>query len=265
MLKNTICSLIILVLYSFKPDINGPWIQTKGRQVIIYSRPYNHSKTDSPDSLIIQKIIKEQEQAILLINERLMTNFEAKVKIYLYNSDEAKEKIGTNSGGGCDFRKNRIYFTFHNSTICNTIRNTYDYVGVHEMVHIISNNELGICKTRFFGEGYSNALDGNYGVIMKDNQLAFRRNDSTLVKIIEKGKLLKPSDLLNNEDKIPEYEYYPQIGCLMDWLFKTYGVEKINKLYSFKKDKIVSRFSEVTGDSFNEMERRYEGLIQDQK
>ncbi|PKP15911.1 MAG: hypothetical protein CVU06_15670, partial [Bacteroidetes bacterium HGW-Bacteroidetes-22] len=70
------------------------------------------------------------------------------------------------------------------------------------------------------------------------------------------GKLLKPSDLLYN-DSIPEYAYYPQIGCLIRWMFDTYGVDKINKLYGFKRDEIENAFQKVTGVEFRQMEAEY--------
>ena len=59
----------------------------------------NYSDYSSPDSLIIQKIISEQEWVIDYINSSIATNFRSKVRIFLYNLDEAKEKIGTNGGG----------------------------------------------------------------------------------------------------------------------------------------------------------------------
>ncbi|HPT32711.1 MAG TPA: hypothetical protein PLW67_12765, partial [Prolixibacteraceae bacterium] len=68
--------------------------------------------------------------------------------------------------------------------------------------------------------------------------------------------LLTPSELLYN-DSIPPRAFYPQIGCLVSWLFDTYGVEKINRLYPVKRKNIEAQFLEVTGESFVEMERKY--------
>ncbi|MDO9510218.1 MAG: hypothetical protein Q7J34_00535 [Bacteroidales bacterium] len=196
----------------------------------MYTRPLNYSQSTSPDSASIQAIINEQELVIDFINERLNTHFDSKVKIFLYNTDEAQEKIGTNGGGFASLNKfkKHIYLTFHLEPYYNSVMNKTDYLGVHEMVHIITLSELGNIKTRFFGEGYSNALDGNYGTENKNGILTRQRIDSTLVRIKKHGKLLKPSDLLYN-DSIPEYAYYPQIGCLIRWMLDTYGVDKINK------------------------------------
>lgn len=190
--------MLFFSLTSWKADTKGPWVITKGKRVVLYTRPNDYSKADSPDSSTIQTVIQEQEQVIEYINERLNTDFDSKVKIFLFNRDEAKEKIGTNGDGFANLSKfkRHIYFTFHPKPFFNTVMNKYDYLDVHEMVHIITLNKLGNLRTRFFGEGYSNAIDGNNGVENKDGIWTRRRNDSTLVKIIESGKLLKPSDLI---------------------------------------------------------------------
>ncbi len=254
--------IILLILFftlaSWKADITGPWIITKGRRIILYTRPVGYSKTDSPDSAVIQSVIQEQEQAIDYINKRLNTNFDSKVKIFLFNRDEAKVKIGTDGGGFTNPNKFRrhIYFTFYSKPFRNTVLNKYDYLGVHEMVHIVATSEIGHAGTRFFGEGYSNAIDGNYGAENRNGILTRKRNDSTLCIIKQNGKLVKPSDLLYN-DSIPESEYYPQIGCLINWMFEKYGVYKMNLLYDLKRDKIEQEFQKVTGVKFQDMELEY--------
>lgn len=248
--------IIILLFSSWKADKSGPWITTKGKRITLHTRPSDYSKTQSPDSLVIQQIISEQEEVMDYINDRLKTDFNGPVEIFLYNYDEAKEKIGTNGGGFAALNGRQLFFTWYGKSIFNTVRNREEYVGVHEMVHIITLNKLGHITSRFFGEGYSNALDGNYGSKLENNRMIRLRNDSTLVKIKAKSRLLTPSELLHN-DSIPERSFYPQIGCLVSWMFDTYGVEKINQLYAVKRKKIEEKFLQVTGDSFAEMERKY--------
>jgi hypothetical protein len=258
-MRCTIATMFLFFsLVSWKADLKGPWITTRGNRIILHSRPLNYTRTESPDSLTLQKIIREQERAIDIINERLHLDFNSEVDIYLYNLDEAKEKIGTNGGGFASLKKSesRIYFTFRNEPLYNTIKDTYEYVGVHEMVHVVTNSKLGGLTTSFFGEGYSNAVDGNCGSQMVHNHLAWYRNDSTLAKIIRVGKFKTPTELLHNED-IPVREYYPQVGCLVNWLFETYGVDKINRLYAVKKDKVQGEFFKETGERFEDMEKKY--------
>lgn len=249
--------LLVFICSAWKADTRGPWITTKGKRVVLYTRPLSYSKATSPDSLAIQAIIAEQEQVIDYINEKLKVNFDSKVEIFLYNYDEAKEKIGTNGGGFASLNGRQIFYTYFGKTFFNSIRNAEEYVGVHEMVHTITLSELGNIRTRFFGEGYSNALDGNYGSMLENNRMVRLRNDSTLVRVKKRGIILrKPSELLYT-DSIPEREYYPQAGSLIRWMFDTYGVEKINKLFSLKREKIEEEFFAVTGERFTDMEKRY--------
>lgn len=258
-MKRTFFLLIVLIsLSSWKADTTGPWVKTKGERIILYTRPLNYSDSNSPDSLTIQKIIKEQEWVIDYINSSIATNFKLNVRIYLYNLDEAKEKIGTDGGGFVSSSKMfpKMYFTFRNQPIFDPIRNKNVYVGIHEMVHVVTRNQLGRVRSAFFGEGYANAIDGCYGSKVLDDQLVFRRIDSTILRIKEHGNLLSPHDLLYDSN-IPAREFYPQIGCLVEWMFDTYGVESINELYSVNRYKIENEFTRVTGDTFDEMTGKY--------
>ena len=248
--------LTFYALTALSADLSGPWIKTKSHRIILFTRPKNYSKTVSPDSTAIKKILQEQEKVIDYINEALKTDFRSKVKIYLLNFDEAKAKIGTNGGGFCSPKKKRIYFTFYNLQFYNTIRDQDEYIGVHEMVHLITKYELGMPNSRFFGEGYANAVEGNYGSKNIDGHYIKKRNDSTLQEYRRQGKVLTPSELLFN-DSIREREYYPQIGCLITWLFKEYGVGKINQLYTLEKNQIENGFYRVTGDSFKAIDEKY--------
>jgi len=256
------CSLVLLILLlspsTWKADTKGPWIKTRGESIILYTRPQNYSDYNSPDSLTIQKIIKEQEWVIDYINSSIATNFKSKVRIYLYNLDEAKAKIGTSGGGFASLGKiqPKIYFAFRDQPIFDPIRKKNVYVGIHEMVHVVTRNQLGPIRSAFFGEGYANAIDGCYGSRVLDDHLVFRRNDSTVMKIKEQGRLLSPHDLLY-DSHIPAGDFYPQIGCLVGWMFDTYGVESMNRLYSLNRYKIEDEFPKVTGDSFDEMATKY--------
>jgi len=253
--------LVILVILffistSWKVDKSGPWVITKGQRVSLYTRPIHYSKSASPDSLTIQCILNEQEQVIDYINNRLNTDFQSNVRIYLYNLDEANEKIGSGGRAKSNRFKRHIYFTYYKNPTFNTINYQYEYLGVHEMVHIIADNQFGRRTTRFFGEGYANALSGNYGSKKQGDKMVFIRNDSTLVDLIALDKFMKPSDLIDN-DFLSARDYYPQIGCLVNWMLETYGTDKINQLYNLKRTDIKEKFEIVTGVSFEDMEEAY--------
>lgn len=255
---NILFVILFIIFTSLKIDKQKPWIITKGRRVTLFTRPPHYNKSPSPDSLTILKIINEQENLIDRINNRLSTDFQSSVNIYLYNLDESNEKIGTIGGGrarSTGFRRN-IYFTYRQNPTFNTITKEYVYIGAHEMVHIIADNQLGRKTTRFFGEGYACALSGNYGSKKQGDRMVFIRNDSTLAKMIALDQFLLPSALIDN-DSLPAREYYPQIGCLVNWMLETYGAESINRIYNSRRTDIKTKFQQVTGVSFEEMEQLY--------
>ena len=51
----------------------------------------------------------------------------------------------------------------------------------------------------------------------------------------------------------------------MKWIFKEYGIENINKLYTFNERQIEKEFIKVTGESFAIMERKYMTHLQNEK
>src|ERR1035437_5543558 len=231
---------VTLILSSFKADKSGPWIVNKDKNIILYTRPLNYSKSVSPDSITIRKILDEQNQSIAFINNALNTNFNSKVIIYLYNYDEAMEKIGTN-GGGFAFASRllgkHIFFTY-NSKLHESVK-YQDFLGKHEMTHIIVGTKIGKTKTRLMAEGYANAVDWTYGCTSIDYWIK---------KYKAEHKMVKPSDLLiNNGAKIPEVEFYPQSGYFIKWLFSRFGIKKVNKLYSINKENFIEEYKNVTG------------------
>jgi hypothetical protein len=106
--------LILSTLSNAKGNTKGPWIVTKSGRVTLYSRPLDYSQSSSPDSLAITNILQEQNDCYNEINNKLQLNDDFEFSIYLYNNDEAKEKIGTNGGGYANSKKRVIYYTYFN-------------------------------------------------------------------------------------------------------------------------------------------------------
>ena len=109
---SVLLSSICFISSCANENIDGKWIVSKRGKVILNTRPINYSKVTSPDSLIIDAILDEQNESMLLINTKLETNFVSEFTVYLFNSDEAKEKIGTNGGGHVNLTTLTIYYTF---------------------------------------------------------------------------------------------------------------------------------------------------------
>jgi len=94
-----IAIIIFLLFCSFKKDISGTWVVNEREHIKLYTGPVGYHEKPSPDSVDIRQIMEEHEKVIDSINEKLKTDFNDIVEIFLFNYDEAKEKIGTNGGG----------------------------------------------------------------------------------------------------------------------------------------------------------------------
>ncbi len=244
-------SILLISLTNFS-IFKTKWIKTKRDNVVLYTRPQNFSDSISPDSARIEQVLSEAIACIKEINKKLGTNFNAKVKVYLFNYDEAMEQIGTNAGGAANVKENELYYVNFRDPSFDPIRKRNSYIGVHEYVHLVSFNELGFASTRLMAEGYACAIDGCYG----SKVINGRRTRTQLKDQITFDKIKKPSELLDGED-MPEGDFYPQAGIFVNWLFNEYSVEKVNKIFVLKKEDFESEFEKITGESFQDMEKKY--------
>lgn len=247
---------------SQKKNIDGPWVVSKKGKVVLYTRPLGHSKTPSPDSLAIAAILNEQNNGVHYINRQLNTHFRARFSVYLFNRDEAKEKIGTNLGGSSNSLTRTIYFTFSGKPKRDPITGNMEYIGRHELVHIIANNSLGVSYSKMMAEGYANAIDGTFGKERDSTGIVQAVLLETLVKQHTKeDKLLKPAQLVDGYEEHPSSVYYPQVGFFMAWLFNNYGIRQINKAYASNNLNVVANIEKVTQTTFADIEAKYLAYI----
>lgn len=245
-MKNYLILLILLSLFSnFKLDKTGPWIENKKNNILLYTRPANYSNSPSPDSMDITKILNSQTKNYEEINSFLKVNSNFQVKIYLYNHDEAKEKIGTNTGGGAKAMLKEIYFTFDTTLL----HQSDDFMGNHELAHIIASNALGYPATLLMNEGYANALSKGYAGFPLVSYIKYR---------VDKGDILSPNELLKaKRNQYEENIFHPQSGYFVNWLIENYGIENINKLYPLEANQIKEKIFQLTGKEFDEIEKDY--------
>lgn len=249
----------MILFSSFRFDLKGPWIETRLGNIALYARPAGFSDTPSPDSLDIDKILSAQIKDIEIINKTLKTYFNTEVKIYLFNHDEAKTKIGTNSGGGAKIKIREMYFAF-NKDLANIMD---DFVGLHEMVHIVTSNELGYPATHLMNEGYSNAISNGYKLRLTENgKIVYTSLEQWMKDLTKENKILTPSEMLKKGDALHDDLFYPQAGYFVKWLMDTYGIETINLVYPLKPKKINKKLSELTGTDFETIEKEYMKYIE---
>ncbi len=252
--------LVCLILCAgFKFDLNGPWIENRLGNITLYTRPTGFSNTPSPDSSDITKILTAQVNDVGIINNTLKTDFDAEVKIYLFNHDEAKTKIGTNSGGGARVKIREMYFAF-NKEFADKMD---DFMGLHEMVHIAAGNVLGYPETHLMNEGYANALSNGYKLhITEDGKIVGTSLDQWMMDLAKENKILSPAEMLKEGDRIHDDLFYPQAGYFIKWLMENYGVATTNAIYPLKAGKIIKAMPELTGKDFATIEKEYMKYIE---
>jgi hypothetical protein len=260
-LKTLIGLLFTLLLISCGKDpfefLDGPWVTTSDKNIILYTRPQNYTGVKSPDSIVIKSILSDQNNFIDTINSRLKIKYTGTCKIYLFNSDEAKRLIGTNTGGKADYSRSEIYYTFFSEPFYYPEFNLNSYLGFHELTHIVSFNVLGQTNNKLMSEGYACFLDNSYGAkYFETGQLVRCSNHEWMQYYVKNNLVLTPKQLFD-ADNIPEQNYYPQAGTFIKWLFSQYGVEKINMLFNVDKASYKSKFKELLNKNFDDLEADY--------
>lgn len=259
---NILISLLFtLLLFSCGKDpfefLDGPWIMNSDKNIILYTRPQNFTAVKSPDSIVIKSILSDQNNFIDTIEFRLKIKYTGTCKIYLFNSDEAKELIGTNKGGKADYSRSEIYYTFFTEPFYYPEFNLNSYLGLHELTHIVSFNVLGRTNNKLMSEGYACCLDNSYGAKYSSfGQLVRMSNAEWMTDYVKNNLVLTPKELFEAND-IPEQNYYPQAGNFIKWLFSQYGVEKINMLFNVDKAAFKSKFKELFNKNFDDLEVDY--------
>ena len=64
-----------------------------------------------------------------------------------------------------------------------------------------------------------------------------------------------------NETYEDERIYYANAGVLIRYWVRNYGVKKINRLFSVTRDKFKETFENITGTSWDAMERKYKNYL----
>ncbi|MBN2780479.1 MAG: hypothetical protein JXR21_00780, partial [Candidatus Marinimicrobia bacterium] len=145
-------------------DLQGDWTCLRSGKIVLYCRPSGFSGVPSPASDERDSLVSQQNFYYTVICDSIQKTFDDEVVIYLYNSDEAAEHIGTSGGGHAIPKLNAIYFTYlpgqREHTDPYGIENPL--MGAHELAHVISHRTLGYPGTKLMSEGYANWLDGGY-------------------------------------------------------------------------------------------------------
>lgn len=262
-IKYSIISLALCVILisctdlivSVRPD--DDWKGIENGSIELYYRPIDYSETKSPTWEQADHIINAQNIYYHAIQDSINRSFEDDVRIYLYNYDEAKEKIGTNGGGHALPKFNTYYYTFidSNRSITDHFGVVDPYIGAHELVHVITHRTLGYPKTKLMSEGYAVWLDGTFARYhIKDIIRNFRDEHPE--------RILSPNDMILNADAYLSSVFYPNAGIFAKFLVKRYGIDMINTIFTVSEDNLISELENLRGESWNELCTAYEFYIE---
>ncbi len=254
----SILIIFLVVVFSisctdFVADFNpqDEWNILESEKIVLHFRPGGFSSSLSPNLQQAREILRNQEFYYQVIQDSIKKHYNDRILIYLYNWDEAKELIGTNGGGHSIPKYNTYYYTFIPGLpeFTDQYGRVNPFVGLHELVHIITHRTLGYPGTKLMSEGYAVWLDGSYAR-KSINDIMRRYRNSAKHKILTPDQLL--SEVVDNESV-----YYPNCGVFIQFLVNTYGIEIINKLFTSKKENYKYDFQKYTGDDWNIMNEEY--------
>lgn len=258
-MKNTIL-LLLAFLVGFtqcKKDhgstiLDGPWVDTAQGLVTLHTRPAGYGSGDSPDQAAIDSTLSHQNAFLELINQRLNTSFNQKLEIYFYNKDEVESKLGVKAGGSTNPKRKEIYYSFGFNQYYPNLK-LYDYLGVHEMVHMIAENSIEQGGTTMMIEGLAVSIDGTLGNVGSTRKMLYEWID----EYKKAGKIYTPTQLLEKPSTITDGEFYAQSGNFVKWLLEKFGPTKVAQLYVLDKDHFISNFEKITGQTFAAIEENY--------
>ncbi len=255
------CLLLVFFMAScseFFPRVekDDEWVVHEYANIILYSRPENHSQTASPDDDAIFTILENQHFYYETIKDSLGLNFQEKVMIYLYNLDEAINSIGTYEGGHAVADRSSIYYTFKRPSF----RDNFDriaYIGPFEMVQVITQQAFGKPFTQMMNVGYAMAFTGTMGRDEGfDGEIYGHRILFLMEELYRNDQLMTPHELLHNTGRA-RHVYYPNAGFFVLYLWKHFGITNINRLFSLSREEFEKGLLQVTGNNLDDLTDHY--------
>ncbi len=238
-------------------DREEDWRTASSGSVSVYYRPQNATAAPSPTAAQAQKIAENQAFYARVIQDSIQRQYEDDVLIYLYNTDEAEERIGTAGGGHSAPRYLAVYYTFIHNIAPYTDQYGVEnpFVGAHELVHVITHHLLGNPGTKLLSEGYAVWLDGSYGRRDIDELIRVYRDDFSDYDFV-----LTPSELLSESVEI-EKVYYPNAGVFTRFLVREFGIETVNSLFGAEPENFKREFEKRTGMDWHSLSKAYQDYI----
>ena len=232
------------------------WVVHEYANIMLYSRPEQHSQTVSPQEHEIFTILENQHFYYETIQDSLGVNFQEKVMIYLYNLDEAIKAIGTHEGGHSVADRSSVYFAFRRPAYYDNFGRKA-FIGPLYMTEVITQQYFGKPFTKMMSVGYAVAFTGTLGRDETfDGDVIGHRILFLMEELYRNGQLMTPHELLNDTDRSREV-YYPNAGFFILYLWRHFGITNTNRLFNLSKEDFEKGFLQVTGNSLNAVTDHY--------
>jgi len=259
--KHITLAIVMLLLagctdFFAKVEPHNDWVVSEEGRIILHTRPEGFSTTASPDPGDINMLLDNQNFYLQMITDTLGLQYNGKVLIYLFNTDEALDAIGTQNGGHSMPDRSAIFYAFRRPAWFD-VNGRLTFMGAHEMVHVVTHREFGKPFTKMMSEGYATAIDGAYGRrSTSSGTIVAKTVKQWMIEHYEAGQVLDPMEMLHEGD-FPENIYYPNAAFFIEYLWNRFGIETINKLFTIPASTFENRFRFLTGITFQQAAADY--------
>lgn len=225
-------------------QVENNWNFKQSGNIIVFYNPLWDSPSFSKKE-IIDTILINQNYYYNCIQDSIHRKFRNTIAVYLYSSEDGKKKIGISNGGYASPDRFTYYYSvsFIKSDLLKLGRK--DYIGAHELTHVITFNCLGVPGSKLFSEGYAVWLNNVYSEKYLFDWL----------KYLGFNRILTLQQLIDGtaEDKI----YYPNCGTFIKFLVSKYGIEKANSFFTINNKDLTEAFKKTLGIDANQLQAEY--------
>ncbi len=225
-------------------QIDNNWKSQQRGSIIVFYNPLWDSPYSSKKE-IIDTILINQNYYYNCIQDSIHRKFRNTVAVYLYSNEDGKTKIGTSDGGYANPDRFTYYYSVSFTKSDLLVLGRKDYVGAHELAHVITFNCLGVPGSRLFSEGYANWLDNTYAEKYLFDWMKFWG----FSRILTLQQLIEGT----SEEKI----YYPNSGTFIKFLVSKYGIEKANSLFTINNKDLTEAFKKTLGKDADQLQAEY--------
>jgi hypothetical protein len=219
---------------------NGFQYYVKRKHVVVRNEEY--PAHDLP--LNLEEVADEQEKALIDICDTTHVHYLRNVEILLYTEAFHVGRTLIKEGAIADITNQRIMSIAYKTILAD---GSIEYLGRHEMVHIILGRRWGVCKNDFFLEGMANHLDGVF-------------QGKRIEDIFKSFSVKRPiSELLKIRYCVNDYSFYPESGMAIRWMIGKFGLATLKKLYCLGEiiPYPIKILESIVGCSSSELDNAY--------